>query len=125
MWLFSQGDNFFVLTELKDNKFLNLTLDFYSGAMMAIDSAKVLGLPVHIKILDVESSRSSSNVAQLIAKNDFSKVDAVIGPFMHFLCSLCVCVLCLCVIFVWNIFVYIHLSWKIKILKNFLKHKHN
>ncbi len=68
---------------LKDNKFLNLTLDFYSGAMMAIDSAKVLGLPVHIKILDVESSKSSSNVAQLIVKNDFSKVDAVIGPFMY------------------------------------------
>lgn len=68
---------------LKDNKFLNLTLDFYSGAMMAIDSAKVLGLPVHIKILDVESSRSSSNVSQIIAKNDFSKVDAVIGPFMY------------------------------------------
>lgn len=66
---------------LKDNKFLNLTLDFYSGAMMAIDSARVLGLPVHVKILDVESSRSSSNVAQLISKNDFSKVDAVIGPF--------------------------------------------
>lgn len=68
---------------LKDNKFLNLTLDFYSGAIMAIDSAKVLGLPVHIKILDVESSRSSSNVAQLVANNDFSKVDAVIGPFMY------------------------------------------
>ena len=68
---------------LKDNKFLNLTLDFYSGAMMAIDSAKVLGLPIHIKILDIESSRNSSNVAQVIAKNDFSKVDAVIGPFMY------------------------------------------
>jgi LysM repeat protein len=66
-----------------NNKFLNLTLDFYSGAIMAIDSAKVLGLPVHVKILDVESSKSSSNVAQLIAKNDFSKVDAVIGPFMY------------------------------------------
>jgi len=68
---------------LKENKFLNLTLDFYSGAQMAIDSAKVLGLPVHVKILDVESSRSSSNVAQIISKNDFSKVDAVIGPFMY------------------------------------------
>ena len=68
---------------LKENKFLNLTLDFYSGAKMAIDSAKVLGLPVHVKILDVESSRSSSNVAQIISKNDFSKVDAVIGPFMY------------------------------------------
>ncbi|WP_430401088.1 LysM peptidoglycan-binding domain-containing protein [Flavobacterium sp.] len=68
---------------LKENKFLNLTLDFYSGAKMAIDSAKVLGLPVHVKILDVESSRSSSNVAQIISRNDFSKVDAVIGPFMY------------------------------------------
>ncbi|WP_320813999.1 LysM peptidoglycan-binding domain-containing protein [Flavobacterium sp.] len=68
---------------LKDDKFLNLTLDFYSGAMMAIDSAKVLGLPVHVKILDIESSRSTSNVAQVISKNDFSKVDAVIGPFMY------------------------------------------
>ena len=68
---------------LKENKFLNLTLDFYSGAIMAIDSAKVLGLPVHVKILDVESSRNSSNVAQIITKNDFSKVDAVIGPFMY------------------------------------------
>lgn len=68
---------------LKDNKFLNLTLDFYSGAIMAIDSAKVLGLPVHVKIIDVESSRSSSNVAQIISKNDFSKTDAVIGPFMY------------------------------------------
>ena len=68
---------------LKDDKFLNLTLDFYSGAMMAIDSAKVLGLPVHVNILDIESSRSTSNVAQVISKNDFSKVDAVIGPFMY------------------------------------------
>ena len=50
---------------------------------MAIDSAKVLGLPVHVKILDVESSRSTSNVAQIIAKNDFTKTDAVIGPFMY------------------------------------------
>jgi LysM repeat protein len=68
---------------LKNDKFLNLTLDFYSGALMAIDSAKVLGLPVHIKILDVESSKSTSNIAQLISKNDFSNVDAVIGPFMY------------------------------------------
>uniref|UniRef100_UPI004049FBA4 LysM peptidoglycan-binding domain-containing protein n=1 Tax=Flavobacterium sp. TaxID=239 RepID=UPI004049FBA4 len=68
---------------LKNDKFLNLTLDFYSGALMAIDSAKVLGLPVHVKILDVESSKSTSNVAQLISKNNFSNVDAVIGPFMY------------------------------------------
>ena len=36
--------------QLKTNKFLNLTLDFYAGALMAIDSAKVLGLPVNVKV---------------------------------------------------------------------------
>ena len=68
---------------LKTNKFLNLTLDFYTGALMAIDSAKALGLPINVKVYDVESSKYSSNVASIIAKNDFSTVDAVIGPFQN------------------------------------------
>lgn len=68
---------------LKTNKFLNLTLDFYAGALMAVDSAKVLGLPVNVKIYDIESSKYSSNVSSIVARNDFSKVDAVIGPFQN------------------------------------------
>lgn len=68
---------------IKNSKFLNLTLDFYSGALVAIDSAKTLGLPVNIKILDVESSKNSSNIAQIISRNNFSGVDAVIGPFYN------------------------------------------
>ena len=66
---------------LKTNKFLNLTLDFYAGALMAIDSAKVLGLPVNVKIYDIESTKTTSNIASVIANNDFSRVNAVIGPF--------------------------------------------
>jgi LysM repeat protein len=77
-----QSDSTKTQTEiLKTNKFLNMTLDFYAGAMMAIDSAKVLGLPVNVKILDIESTKNTSNVASVIAKNDFSTVSAVIGPF--------------------------------------------
>lgn len=68
---------------LKTNKFLNLTLDFYSGALMAIDSAKVLGLPVNVKVYDMESTKYSSNVASIISKNDFENVDAVVGPFQN------------------------------------------
>lgn len=68
---------------VQNNKFLNLTLDFYSGAKVAIDSAKTLGLPVNIRILDIESSKSSSNVARVISRNDFSNVNAVIGPFYN------------------------------------------
>lgn len=69
--------------QLKTNKFLNLTLDFYAGAQMAIDSAKVLGLPVNVKVYDVESTKYSSNVASIISKNDFENVDAVVGPFQN------------------------------------------
>ena len=68
---------------LKTNKFLNLTLDFYAGAQMAIDSAKTLGLPVNVKVYDVESSKYSSNVATIISKNNFENVDVVIGPFQN------------------------------------------
>jgi LysM repeat protein len=69
--------------QLKTNKFLNLTLDFYAGALMAIDSAKVLGLPVNVKVYDVESTKYSSNVASIISKNNFKNVDVVVGPFQN------------------------------------------
>ncbi len=68
---------------LKTDKFLNITLDFYAGAMKAIDSAKVLGLPINAKVYDAETSKYSSNVATIIKNNNFSNVDVVIGPFTN------------------------------------------
>lgn len=66
---------------LKKDKFLNMTLDFYSGALMAIDSAKVLGLPVDVEIYDSEETKSSSNVAAIVRDNKLELADAVVGPF--------------------------------------------
>lgn len=66
---------------LKKDKFLNLTLDFYSGALMAIDSAKVLGMNVDIKILDSQETKNTSNVAALVQQNNLQSMDAVVGPF--------------------------------------------
>ena len=66
---------------LKKDKFLNMTLDFYAGALMAIDSAKTLGLPIDVSIFDSEETKSSSNVAALITANNLQNMDAVIGPF--------------------------------------------
>lgn len=66
---------------LKKDKFLNLTLDFYSGALMAIDSAKVLGMNVDIKILDSQETKNSSNVATLVQQNNLQNMDAIVGPF--------------------------------------------
>jgi LysM repeat protein len=66
---------------LKKDKFLNMTLDFYAGAMMAIDSAKQIGLPIDVKIFDSQETKNTSNVAAIIKDNDLVNADAVVGPF--------------------------------------------
>lgn len=66
---------------LKKDKFLNMTLDYYSGALMAIDSARVLGMNVDIKILDSQETKNTFDAASLATENNLSAMDAVIGPF--------------------------------------------
>ena len=65
---------------LKKDKFLNMTLDFYSGALMAIDSAKVLGMNINVKIFDSQETKSSSNAVAIVQENA-QTANAVIGPF--------------------------------------------
>ena len=67
-------------TRLKKDKFLNMTLDFYSGALMAIDSANVLGMNVNIKIFDSQETKNSSNAINIVQSNALS-ANAIIGPF--------------------------------------------
>ncbi|HSD09282.1 LysM peptidoglycan-binding domain-containing protein [Flavobacterium sp.] len=69
------------VNKLNNDKFLNMTLDFYSGAVMAIDSAKVLGLNMDIKIFDSNETKTTSNVANIFNDHDVANADAVIGPF--------------------------------------------
>ncbi len=77
-----QGDTLTAIgARLKKDAFLNMTLDFYSGALMAIDSAKTLGLNVDVQIYDSEESKLSSNVAQVVKENQLEKADVIIGPF--------------------------------------------
>ena len=68
-------------TRLKKDKFLNMTLDFYSGALMAIDSIQKLGGKVEVTILDSDETKSSSAVSSLISDYDLKSFHAVIGPF--------------------------------------------
>ncbi len=70
-----------VADRLKKDKFLNMTLDFYSGALVAIDSAKQLGITVDVSVFDSEETKNSLNVAKLIADNHLENFSAVIGPF--------------------------------------------
>lgn len=66
---------------LNNDKFLNMTLDFYSGALIAIDSAKQLGVNMDVKIFDSNESKTTSNVSAIFAANDLANADAVVGPF--------------------------------------------
>jgi LysM repeat protein len=76
-----QSDTISTANRIKNDKFLNMTLDFYAGALMAIDSAKVLKLPIDIDIYDSQETKNSSNISSLIAKNKLQNANAVIGPF--------------------------------------------
>lgn len=76
-----QNDTMSIATRLKTDKFLNMTLDFYAGAMVAIDSAKTLKLPIDIAIYDSQETKNSSNVATLIGQNKLQDAAVVIGPF--------------------------------------------
>jgi len=66
---------------LRTDKFLNMTLDFYAGALMAVDSAKTLGLPLKVRILDSKESKNTSDVNGLAST--MASADAVIGPFFQ------------------------------------------
>ena len=70
-----------IAARLKKDKFLNMTLDFYSGALMAIDSAKTIGLNINITILDSQETKNSSNIENLIQQNQLQQADVIIGPF--------------------------------------------
>lgn len=66
---------------LKKDKFLNMTLDFYAGALIAIDSVKKMGLNVDVTILDSNETKSTSNITSLVQENNLKTFDAIIGPF--------------------------------------------
>ncbi|NDP26971.1 MAG: LysM peptidoglycan-binding domain-containing protein [Flavobacterium sp.] len=66
---------------LKKDKFLNMTLDFYSGALMAIDSAKAIGIPVDVSIFDSQETKNASNISNINQQNNLETANAIIGPF--------------------------------------------
>lgn len=77
-----QGDTAKSLSaRLKKDAFLNMTLDVYSGALMAIDSARAMGINIDVTIKDTEESTAGSSVVQLARDNAVRKADVVIGPF--------------------------------------------
>lgn len=66
---------------LTSNVFLNMTIDFYAGASLAIEELSKKDLPLTIRVIDSKESNRSMDVNALKSKFDFSKTDVIIGPF--------------------------------------------
>jgi LysM repeat protein len=64
---------------LSERNLTTVALDFYAGMLHAADSLNSAGLSVELSVFDTENQRYI--VEQLLNQHDFSKFDAVIGPF--------------------------------------------
>src|SRR5690606_6613129 len=66
--------------QITKDRLMSISLDFYTGALMAIDSAKQLGLTVNVNVFD--SQADVSRVNQIASSGDLLGSDAVIGPIL-------------------------------------------
>ena len=65
---------------IKTNRRLSVSLDFHTGVLMAVDSAKQLGISTKLHVFDTEDQLAE--ISKILNSNDFSNYDAVIGPLM-------------------------------------------
>lgn len=65
---------------IRTDRRLSISLDFHSGVLMAVDSAKHMGISTNLKVFDTEDQ--IAEVSKILSSNDFSSYDAVIGPLM-------------------------------------------
>ncbi|WP_109298806.1 LysM peptidoglycan-binding domain-containing protein [Aquimarina sp. AU474] len=65
---------------LKSKQSLRISLDLYSGVLVAIDSAKTKGITTELNVFDTQKSNNQNHIKQLITQNDFETTDVVIGP---------------------------------------------
>jgi LysM repeat protein len=63
---------------IEKDPYLGLSLDFHTGVLMALDSAKQLGISTKLDVFDTKAR--ISEVTSVLNANDFSNYDAVIGP---------------------------------------------
>ncbi len=66
--------------QIKKDPFLNTSLDFYSGVVVALDSLKKIGVNLKVDVYDTKNM--VSEVSTILNENNFDEVHAVIGPLM-------------------------------------------
>jgi len=69
-----------VRESFKKDRLLSITVDYYSGCLLAIEEIEKMGGNFNIFFYDLEGN-SSSSIEKLVNENNFSDMDAIIGPF--------------------------------------------
>lgn len=62
-------------------EFVKNNLEFYSGALKAIDSLKLLGVNIDVKLAELQNISEETVVTNLAQSDDLSKSTAVLMPF--------------------------------------------
>ncbi len=65
---------------LKNKQSLRISLDLYSGVMIAVDSARVHGITTELTVFDTQKSNNKQYLKKLLEENSFDETDVVIGP---------------------------------------------
>ncbi len=63
---------------IRKDRLLSMSLDLHYGVLMALDSAKQLGISTTLKVFDTRNQ--ISEISNILNENDFSDYDAIIGP---------------------------------------------
>lgn len=64
-----------------NERVLRISLDFYSGVLMAVEDAKDMGISTNLRVYDTK--QNAYEVRNLISQHSFGNVDAVIGPLLQ------------------------------------------
>ena len=66
--------------DIKNSRLLGIALDFYSGVLVAVDSAKNMGVSVDMKVYD--SGQKDAFLQQMIHHRDLQDMDAIVGAVL-------------------------------------------
>ena len=66
---------------LQNDRVVRISLDFYSGVLMALETAKEMGISTNLKVYDTQ--QQPGTVSSIIQNNNFNNVHAVIGPLFQ------------------------------------------
>ena len=64
--------------QFKRDGYINISTDFYSGVVMAMDSAKRLGISTKLNVFDTNAN--SLDLKTILLQPDFSSYDVILGP---------------------------------------------